>query len=58
MEGLHCLLDGGVVVESVALKQIDVVEPESLERGIDGREDVLRIAKAESSTSTSVKGRK
>lgn len=40
------------MVKAVALQQIDVVEPESLERGVDGREDVLKSEKTGFSTDT------
>lgn len=35
MEGLHGLLDGGVVVEPVALQDVDIVELKSGERRVD-----------------------
>jgi hypothetical protein len=41
MEGLHGLLNGGIWVETMALQDIDVVQLKSLQRGLNGVEDVL-----------------
>jgi len=38
---LHGLLDRSIVVEPMALKQIDVFKSKSFERSVDGGKDVL-----------------
>ena len=42
MQSMHGLFNGRVVVESMALKDIDVIELKSFERVIDRRDDALR----------------
>jgi hypothetical protein len=41
MKRLHCLLDGSVVVETVALQHVDIVELETAQGVLDRVEDVL-----------------
>lgn len=41
MESLHGLLDGRIVIEAVALEQVDIVELEALQAGLDGGEYIL-----------------
>ena len=48
MQSLHGLLDRSVLVESVALKEIDVIESKSLERSLDGSDDSLELPSARS----------
>ena len=41
MQRLHRLLDGRVIVEAVALEDVDVVQLQALQRILDRREDAL-----------------
>lgn len=47
---LHRLLDGRLVVESVTLENVDVVEPEPLERALDRGKDALESVRSQSRT--------
>ena len=41
MERLHGFFDWRIIIEAVALEQIDIVELKALQRGFDRVEDVL-----------------